>query len=72
MIEDMGWFNHNLKNKIPFGFARFNDGEMMGINQAHTVVARGDQYVDEELRAALRSSLEHKQTQKVSYFLGCG
>ena len=67
MIEDMEWFNHNLKNKIPFGFARFNDGEMMGINQAHTVVARGDQYVDEELSAALKSSLEHKQE---NYYIG--
>ena len=67
MIEDMDWFTHNLENKIPFGFARFNDGEMMGISQAHTIVARGDQYVDESLRAALRSSLEHKQD---NYYIG--
>ena len=61
MIDNMEWFNYNLENEIPFGFARFNDGEMIGISQAHTMVARGDQYVDETLRAALRSALEHKQ-----------
>ena len=67
MIDNMDWFNHNLENNIPFGFARFNDGEMMGISQAHTIVARGDQYVDETLRAALRSALEHKQK---NYYIG--
>ena len=67
MIDNMEWFNYNLENQIPFGFARFNDGEMIGISQAHTMVARGDQYVDETLRAALRSALEHKQE---NYYIG--
>ena len=67
MLEDMEWFKNNLKNKEPFGFARFNDGEMLGIKQPHTVVARGDQYVSEALRDSLRSALEHKQK---NYYIG--
>ena len=31
MINDMDWFLENLKNNVQFGYARFNDGEMMGI-----------------------------------------
>ena len=27
----MDWFLENLKNNVQFGYARFNDGEMMGI-----------------------------------------
>ena len=67
MIEDMEWFNYNLENNIPFAFARFNDGEMMGVLQAHTIVARGDQYIDESLHISLQESLQHKQQ---NYYIG--
>ena len=67
MINDMDWFLDNLKNKTPFGYARFNDGEMMAIDQIGSVVARGDQYVDDSLSAALTRALEHKQE---NYYIG--
>ncbi len=67
MIDDMNWFFKNLENNIPFAFARFNDGEMIGVKQAHTVVARGDQYVDETLKQALTAALQHKQE---NYYVG--
>ena len=65
MIDNMEWFNYNLENEITFGFARFNDGEI-GISQTYNGSSR-DQYVDETLRAALRSALEHKQE---NYYIG--
>ena len=52
-----GWDNQykfaidNIANNIPFAFARFNDGEMMGIDNIGSVVARGDQIVNESLHA---------------------
>tara|TARA_R100000008_G_scaffold84529_1_gene72157 strand:- start:3544 stop:4248 length:705 start_codon:yes stop_codon:yes gene_type:complete len=67
MIEDMDWFTHNLKNNIPFGFARFNDGEMMGVDRVGSMVARGDQYVDVSLSNALKEALCHKQE---NYYIG--
>ena len=67
MLTEMDWFFHNLENDIPFAFARFNDGEMMGVAAANTVVARGDQYVDESLHEALTSALQHKQK---NYYVG--
>ena len=67
MIRNMDWFNDNLKNKIPFAFARFNDGEMMGISQVHSVAARGDQFVDKTLQTALTEALGYKQE---NYYVG--
>lgn len=51
----------NLKNNRPFAYSRFNDGEMMGIARAGSIVARGDQYVTEDLQAALHEALTYKQ-----------
>lgn len=67
MINDMDWFLDNLKNKVPFAFARFNDGEMMAIDRVGSVVARGDQVVDRSLSEALREAIKHKQE---NYYVG--
>lgn len=67
MINDMDWFLENLKNNVQFGYARFNDGEMMGIADVGSVVARGDQYVDSSLSTALKEAIKHKQT---NYYIG--
>ena len=67
MLNDMDWFLDNIANKTPFGFARFNDGEMMAIDTVGSVVARGDQVVDESLSLALREALKHKQE---NYYIG--
>tara|TARA_Y100001938_G_scaffold150631_1_gene242535 strand:+ start:1311 stop:1994 length:684 start_codon:yes stop_codon:yes gene_type:complete len=63
----MDWFINNIKNKVPFAYARFNDGEMMAIDQVGSVVARGDQYVDASLSAALLNAIKHKQK---NYYIG--
>lgn len=67
MINDMDWFLDNLKNKVPFAFARFNDGEMMAIDRIGSVVARGDQVVDRSLSEALREAIKYKQE---NYYVG--
>lgn len=67
MIDDMEWFLNNLENKVPFAFARFNDGEMMAIDRVGSVVARGDQVVNQSLSEALTESLRHKQD---NYYIG--
>jgi hypothetical protein len=67
MLKDMEWFIENLENKTPFAFARFNDGEMMGIAKAGSVVARGDQLVDLSLSKALKEAIQHKQE---NYYVG--
>jgi len=67
MIDDMDWFINNLREKVPFGFARFNDGEMMGIANAGCIVARGDQHVDGTLSLSLRDALGYKQS---NYYIG--
>jgi len=67
MIDNMEWLLNNLENNIPFAFSRFNDGEMMAIDQVGCVVARGDQYVDQGLSLVLREALEHKQE---NYYIG--
>jgi hypothetical protein len=56
-----------LLDKEPFGFARFNDGEMMGIDKIGAKVARGDQVVDESLHKALKEAIQYKQE---NYFVG--
>ena len=67
MLNDMNWFIDNLENNIPFGFARFNDGEMGGIAEVGSTAARGDQRVDETLSVALKDALTHKQK---NYYIG--
>lgn len=57
----------NLKVNRPFAFARFNDGEMMGIDTVGSVVARGDQIVDESLHKALKEAIQYEQPQ---YYVG--
>ena len=63
----MDWFFNNIKDKTPFAYARFNDGEMMAIDQIGAIVARGDQYVDESLSAALTEAIKYKQD---NYYIG--
>lgn len=71
--EYVGWDNqyqfviNNIKKDTPFAYVRFNDGEMMGIDKIGSVVARGDQYVTEELHIALKESISHKQE---NYYIG--
>lgn len=67
LIDNMDWFTENLANKTPFGFARFNDGEMMAIEKIGSVVARGDQLVDESLSNALNEAIIYKQEK---YYIG--
>jgi hypothetical protein len=50
-----------LRDSENFAFARFNDGEMMGIDKVGAVAARGDQKVDKSLHDALKKSLQHVQ-----------
>ncbi len=57
----------NLRNNIPFAYARFNDGEMMGIEKIGAVAARGDQPVNQSLHDALIESIKHKQE---NYYIG--
>jgi hypothetical protein len=56
-----------LSLRVPFSFARFNDGEMMGIEQAGVTVARGDQFIDNDLHEKLKKSLMH---QEENYWIG--
>ena len=63
----MDWFIEKLQGSIPFGYARFNDGEMMGIDKVNTTVARGDQFVDQNLSNALKEAILHKQK---NYYIG--
>lgn len=71
--EYVGWDNqyqfviNNIKNSKPFAYSRFNDGEMMGIANSDTIIARGDQYVTKDLQTALHEALTHKQD---NYYVG--
>lgn len=71
--EYVGWDNQykfvidNLKNNTPFCYVRFNDGEMMGIDKIGSVVARGDQFVDESLHDKLKEAISYKSE---NYFIG--
>ena len=67
MIDSADWFFSNLKNKTPFCYVRFNDGEMMGVDRVGSVVARGDQLVNSDLSIALTEALKHRQK---NYFIG--
>lgn len=61
----------HLIEGIPMAIARFNDGEMSGINLPGCTIARGDQVVDRELQLGLVQALQHKQ---LDYYRGlpCG
>jgi hypothetical protein len=67
MINNMDWFFQNINNKTPFAYARFNDGEMMAIDKIGSIVARGDQYVNESLSVALTEAIKYKQEH---YYIG--
>ncbi|MFW5847697.1 MAG: hypothetical protein ACOCVF_02145 [bacterium] len=56
-----------LEENVNFAFARFNDGEMMGIDKIGAKVARGDQIVNESLHKALKESIQYKQE---NYYVG--
>lgn len=68
-----GWDNqykfviNNINEDIPFAYSRFNDGEMMGIKNLGSVVARGDQLITQSLQNHLKKSIKHKQK---NYFIG--
>lgn len=57
----------NLKNNIPFSYVRFNDGEMMGIDRIGSLVARGDQIVNESLHNKLKEAITYKSE---NYYIG--
>ena len=71
--EYVGWDKQyqfvidNLKNNVPFCYVRFNDGEMMGIDRIGSVVARGDQIVDEHLHNKLKEVISYKSE---NYYIG--
>ena len=52
---------NNIRNDIPFSLARFNDGEMMGIERVGAVVARGDQQVNQNLHNKLIEAITYEQ-----------
>lgn len=57
----------NLRNGTHFAFARFNDGEMMGIEKVGAIAARGDQFVNQSLHDALIEAIRFKMEK---YFIG--
>lgn len=57
----------NLKNNVPFCYIRFNDGEMMGIDKIGSLVARGDQIVNESLHNKLKEAITYKDE---NYYIG--
>jgi len=56
-----------LKTGENFALARFNDGEMKGVEHVGAKVARGDQTVNKELSEKLKQALRHKQH---NYWIG--
>lgn len=56
-----------LKDKVPFSFARFNDGEMRGIQEVGASIARYDQVVNETLHEKLIECIGHQQE---NYYVG--
>lgn len=67
MNNDFDLLISNLKNNVNFAFSRFNDGEMIAIDQVGSVISRGDQMVTQELQQELKKSILHKQE---NYFIG--
>lgn len=72
-IDYLGYDNNyrfiidNLKNNISFSFARFNDGEMIGVQSVNSIISRGAQVINESLHKSLKNSLNHKQK---NYYIG--
>tara|TARA_Y100000310_G_scaffold341962_1_gene443091 strand:- start:336 stop:1088 length:753 start_codon:yes stop_codon:yes gene_type:complete len=56
-----------IKKETPFSFARFNDGEMGGVDRIGASIARHDQIVNESLHNKLIESLQGKQK---NYWIG--
>ena len=56
-----------LKKREPFAYARFNDGEMIGIDKIGAVAARGDQPVNKSLHQKLIEGIQHVQK---NYYVG--
>lgn len=58
-------------NNVQFAFNRFNDGEMMGICKIGSIIARGDQIVNQSLHDKLIEAIQHQQE---NYWIGkpCG
>lgn len=65
--DEINWFLNMLKNDVPFCFVRFNDGEIKGIKETGSVIARGAQTVNESLNKELINTIQH--TQK-NYYIG--
>jgi hypothetical protein len=51
----------NLENGVPQALARFNDGEMGGIEMVGFIAARGDQRIDQSLHDALKEAIQYEQ-----------
>ena len=49
-MSELDWFFENIKNNVPFAFARFNDGEVGGIMHDNFTAARGDQFINSKLK----------------------
>ena len=67
MTNEISWLFQHLKNKDPFCYVRFNDGEMMGICMDNALVARGDQIVGKDLKEKLKKAIIHRQK---NYYVG--
>ena len=59
--EDVWKILNLLAGKVPFAYARFNDGEMIAIVERRGVVSRGDQTVTPQLADKLTFSFLHRQ-----------
>jgi len=57
----------NISNNISQALARFNDGELIGIQQIGATVARGAQTVDHTLSSKLKEAIQYKQ---INYWVG--
>jgi len=56
-VAFIGIFEENICNKIPFAFARFNDGEMAAILKDGRPISRGAQDYNPEMGDILRQAL---------------
>ena len=64
----MEWFLNNLKEKTPFSFSRFNDGELGCIMEnSNFIASRGAQKNSTELSYKLKECLTHQQD---NYWVG--
>lgn len=56
-----------LRDNIPFGFARFNDGEIKGIKENNFTASRGAQVINGKLKNQLLNALKYKSK---NYWVG--